>query len=429
MTHIDANRRARIVIAGGGIAAVETLLALRSLAPRELDIMLVAPNDELLYRPLTVGEPFSEGRSKRYRLQGICDDLGAVLHADELRAVDGTHREIATASGERIAYDALVIAVGARARPALPHAHTFLAEANAEQLHDLVRDVEEGYVRDLAFVVPPKAGWSLPIYELALKTAQRAASVGVDALAITIVTPEDVPLAAFRGPGSDAVAGLLEHAGISVRCSTYVSDFDGRTLTLMPGARSLAVDAALALPDLAGPDLDGVPCDPDGFVHVDEHGRVADLDDAYAVGDATTFPIKQGGVGAQQADVVAALVARSLGIDARVPRTRPVLRAILLTGAEPLYLSATIAGGESVSSQASRHCMWWPPHKVAARHLAPYLADREESGAATARAHALETRADGDPPVTHAGPDAGGRAKNGIELLGCNGSTTARSGR
>lgn len=53
---------------------------------------------------------------------------------------------------------------------------------------------------------------------------------------------------------------------------------------------------------------------------------------------------------------------------------------ILSTGSEPLYLTATITGGESVASHASRHCMWWPPHKVAARHLAPYLADREEIG-------------------------------------------------
>jgi len=96
----------------------------------------------------------------------------------------------------------------------------------------------------------------------------------------------------------------------------------------------------------------------------------------FAIGDATTFPIKQGGVASQEADVVAALIARAAGHDVPVPRARPVLRTVMLTGAEPLYLSATIAGGESVASRASRHCPWWPPHKIAARHLAPYLADR-----------------------------------------------------
>ena len=400
------------MIAGGGIAAVETLLALRSLAPTQLDVVVVAPNEHLHYRPLTVNEPFSAPRAQRYRLQTICDDLGAVLHAEPVRAVDSARREIATASGERVAYDALVLAVGARPRIAIAHAHTFLADVNADNLHGFVRDIEDGYLNDLAFVVPPRAGWSLPLYELALKTVARARSMGSEQLKLTIMTNEDVPLAAFRGAGSDAVARLLEEAGIATRCSTYVTAFDGRRLTLAPGGRSLEVDAVLALPELHGPALPGVPCDPDGFIHADEHGRVPDLDDVYAIGDATTFPIKQGGIATQQGDVVAALVARSAGLDARVPRTRPVLRAILLTGGEPLYLTATITGGESVSSQASTHCMWWPPHKVAARHLAPYLADRDEAGPAIARRHALGAELDDDPPVAHA------IGENGFELLG-----------
>jgi sulfide:quinone oxidoreductase len=412
MNQIGSTGRRRVVIAGGGIAAVETLLALRSLAPNQLDVVLVAPNEELHYRPMTVTEPFSGSRARRYRLQAICDDLGAVLHAEALRAVDGARREVVTASGERIAYDALVLAVGACSRPAIGRAHTFLADVNADELHSFVRDVEDGYVHGLALVVPPKAGWSLPLYELALATVERARSTGSPGLQLTLVTNEDVPLAVFRGAGSDAVARLLAEAGIEVLCSTYVTEFDGRRLTLAPGGRSLEVDAVLALPELHGPDLPGVPCDPDGFVHADEHGRVPGLDDVYAIGDATTFPIKQGGIATQQADVVAAHIARSAGIPAREPRTRPMLRAILLTGREPLYLTATITGGESVSSRASAHCMWWPPHKVAARHLAPYLADRDEAGPDTARRHALAAQLDDGPAVAHAAGEVG------FELLG-----------
>lgn len=413
MTSTEPTRRTRVVIAGGGIAAVETLLALRSLASNQVGITLVAPDDDLLYRPAIVNEPFSGQRARRYGLQAICDDLGAIRHVDTVHAVDSAHREIVTAAGRRIAYDALVIAVGARARSPLAHVQTLFADENAESLHTVVRDLDEGRIGDLALVVPPRAGWSLPIYEVALELSERARPVGAESVSMTIVTPEDVPLAAFRGAGSDAVAKLLDDAGIAVLCSAYVSDFDGRTLTLAPGGRKLCADAAVALPELTGPDLAGVPCDPDGFVHVDEHGHVPGLDAVYAVGDATTFPIKQGGIATQQADIAAALIARGIGIEVREPRTRPVLRTILLTGGEPLYLAATITGGESVASQASRHCMWWPPHKVAARHLAPYLADREETDPDTARRHALDARLDDDPPVVHAEGD-----RDGIELLG-----------
>lgn len=51
--------RYTVVICGAGIAAVEGLLRLRKLTGEALDIKLVAPNDELRYRPLAVDEPFA----------------------------------------------------------------------------------------------------------------------------------------------------------------------------------------------------------------------------------------------------------------------------------------------------------------------------------------------------------------------------------
>lgn len=400
---------ARVVIAGGGVAAIETALALRALAGSSLDLTLLAPNDELRYRPLAVAEPFGRPPARRYPLDSICRDLGMTWRRELLREVDPVARVVRVDAGERIGYDSLVIAVGAQPRPALRRAHTFLADADASSLHWLLRDVEQGMTKSVAFVVPPRGGWSLPLYELALMTSARAREMGIDDLAITLVTPEDVPLAVFRGAGSDAVAGLLDEAGIRVLTSTYVHDWDGRRLELAPGGRSFAVERVVALPALAGPAIAGLPNDPEGFVHVDEHGRVRDVPDVYAVGDATTFPIKQGGVASQQADVAAALIARAAGVETREPRTRPLLRAVMLTGGDPLYLRATVAGGESVASSASRHCPWWPPHKIAARHLAPYLADREESDPATARRHALDAKLEGDMRVIHADVELLGR--------------------
>lgn len=379
----------RVVIAGGGVAAVETALALRAL-PRgaALDLTIVAPGVHLVYRPLAVLEPFAPPRQRRYRLDEICADLDASFVRDRVDRVVPGDRVVVTEGGQAIGYDVLVIASGAKAHPALPHAHTFLA-GGAAMLHWVVRDVEEGTVRQIAFVVPPGAGWTLPIYELALLTAARVRGMGITDAQTTLVTPEEVPLAIFGGAASATVARVLAETGVALRTGTYARDYDGRQLWLAPGDRTLAADVAIALPRLSGPAIDGVPSDPDGFVQVDEHGRVMGLQDVFAVGDATTFAIKQGGVAAQQADIAAALVGRAL-LDPRapIPSPRPRLRAILLTGGDPLYLRATITGGESVASSASRHCPWWPPHKVAARHLAPYLADREESGLGAV--HAVE---------------------------------------
>ena len=76
-----------------------------------------------------------------------------------------------------------------------------------EQLHGLIQDVEAGYVHKLAFVSPSRMAWPLPIYELALMTAQRAHEMGIE-VSITIATPEDAPLAIFGQTVSEAVSAL-----------------------------------------------------------------------------------------------------------------------------------------------------------------------------------------------------------------------------
>jgi len=404
----------RVVVVGGGIAGVETLLALRALTGDALALTLVSPAEQLHYRPYSVLEPFSARMTRHYDIEEICEDLGVEHVRDAAAAVDPIARTVATAGGERIGYDALVLAPGARTSAALAHAHTFRAEADPESLHWIVRELEQGAVRRVAFVVPGGRTWPLPLYELALMTAARVRESGVRDAELMLVTPEDAPLGLFHGAGSDAVAARLEAAGIAFAGCTYAHDYDGATLALTPGERTLDADRVVALPVLSGPAIAGVPYDPDGFVHVDEHGRVPGAEDVYAVGDATTFAIKQGGIAAQQADAVAALIARAAGVRVPAPIVRPLLRAVLFTGDGPLYLRATITGGESVASSASRHCPWWPPHKVAARYLAPYLADRDEADRDTAKRHLYAVPRPGEASaVVHGDGDAAG-----IELLG-----------
>lgn len=408
-------RPLHVVVAGGGIAGIEALLALRTLAGGAFSLTLVSPAQRLHYRPFAVLEPFSSRATRHYDLDELCEDLGVTRHRDAVATVDAGERAVVTERGERIAYDALVLAPGARASVGLGHAHTFFADADPGSLHWIVQELEQGAVSRVAFVVPPGRTWPLPLYELALMTAARTREAGVRDAELTLVTPEDAPLGIFHGAGSAAVGEQLARAGVRFVGDAYAHDYDGRTLALTPGERTLAAERVVALPTLTGPSLGGVPCDADGFIHVDEHNRVCGLDDVYAVGDATTFAIKQGGIAAQQADAAAALIARAAGASVPEPSTRPLLRAVLFTGDGPLYLRATITGGESIVSSASRHCPWWPPHKVAARYLAPYLADRDEAGRATARRHLRVVSGEADDGgVIHGEGDPGG----GIELLG-----------
>jgi sulfide:quinone oxidoreductase len=380
-----APRPLHVIVAGGGVAAIETLLALRALTGDALGLTLVTPEEYLRYRPLAVVEPPTARPARRYRLDELCADLGVELCRDTLASVDGTACSVTTADGERVAYDALVLATDARAHPSLAHAQTLLADGAPRLLDQLVRGLEEGSARRVAFVVPPRSGWSLPAYELALLTAARAQAHGVDDAQLVLVTPEDAPLALFHGAGSAAVGGRLACTSIALCASTYAERYDGRTLSLRPAARTQSAERVVALPTLAGPRITGVPSDREGFVHVDDHGRVPGRAGIYAVGSATTFPVKQDGLAAQQADTVATVIARTAGVQLADPPTRPVVRAVIFTGTGALYLRATLAGGEGAVSTVSRRCPWWPPHLVAARRLAAYLADRDHTPVPVAR--------------------------------------------
>src|SRR5687768_6404384 len=109
----------RVLVAGGGVAGLETLLALGDLAGNSVQTSLLTPEDECDYRPMAVGEPFSRGHAQRHRLDAIARHLGARLIRGSLAHVDDRARVAVTGDGERLSYDALVVAIGAESEPAL----------------------------------------------------------------------------------------------------------------------------------------------------------------------------------------------------------------------------------------------------------------------------------------------------------------------
>jgi sulfide:quinone oxidoreductase len=361
-----------VVIAGGGVAALETALALHELAGELVHVSVIAPDEQFVYRPMTVREPFGHERARRYQLAPIVADAGAELFADELTWVDRAARVAHTSSGAQLEYDALVLALGAKAVPRYARAVTIDDRDLDGLLHGTLRDIESGNVKRLAFVSPARMPWQLPLYELALLTAHhaRAASVGV---AITIVTPEDAPLAAFGSGASDGVAELLASERIEIITSSRAEVPHADEVVINPGERRLRVDRVIALPELYGPGVRGVPLSEHGFLRVSPHGRVLDVERVYAVGDATEFPVKHGGLAAQQADAAAESIAALAGAAITPQPFRPVIRAMLLTGNGSLYLSAKISGGQGFSSELTETATWSPPSKIAAHYLAPYL--------------------------------------------------------
>lgn len=368
----------RVVIAGGGVAALGALLALRDLAGDLVEIALVAPEEKFSYRPLSVAQPFSLGHPTHYPLDELADELGAHLVPDTVAEVAANAKVVHCGGGITVPYDALILALGAQASRAYPTGTSFAGGDDAQEaVHGLLADLEQGYGRRVAFVAPTAVAWTLPLYELAIMTARELWSMGMDGVRFTLVTPEPRPLAAFGPIASAAIADLLERERIGFEGSAYADVRDG-SIVLGPDGRRLEVDRVVSLPRLSGPGLPGVPHDADGFIPVDPHGGVLRLADVYAAGDVTDFPIKQGGLATQQADAVAEAIAARAGAPVVPAPFRPVLRGVLMTGGPARFMSRDIAGGDGDGTFAAQS-LWWPPTKIAGRYLAPYLYGRDEA--------------------------------------------------
>lgn len=376
-----------VTIAGGGIAALEVVLALRALADG-IGLELLAPEPEADYRPLSVLEPFALGGMPSLDLGRFAAEHDAVLHRDTLVAVEPGERTLVTGQGARHEYEILVVAAGARALESIPGSMMFRGSKDQRSLGLLLEELARGDLGRIAFAVPAGQAWSLPVYELALMTHASLAARGVSGVEVQLVTPEPRPLGAFGERASAAVAELLKGAGIALHTDTTADHLEEGVLRTSKG--EIGTDRVVSLPRLVGPRLKGLPSDEQGFIPTDEHGLVEGLADVYAAGDVTSFPVKQGGLATQQADAVAEAVAARLGADIDPQPFRPVLRGLLMTGVTAHYLE-----GDGRSEGTAQPALWAPKSKVFGRYLLPYMGGTDPSeGLALDETHAIHVDLD-----------------------------------
>jgi sulfide:quinone oxidoreductase len=363
----------RVLIAGGGPAAIEAALTLQRVGGGRVATTMLAPDAHFVARPMSVLEPFAAGGPERRPLASLAEEAGAELRPGALASVDVALHEVRTTDGAGVPYDSLLLAVGAVPRTPYEHALAFGGPGTEERMHGLIQDLEGGYVRRIIFVVPPGATWPLPLYELALMTADRAWESGLS-VQITLVTPEPSPLAIFGPAASDSASELLEAAGIDVRAAMQ-AEVPEQGVAVLRGGERIEADRVVTLPLLAGPEVDGLPHDTAGFLPVDRSGRVTGADDVYAAGDATNFTIKQGGIACQQADAAAEAIAARAGADIEPAPFKPVLRGVLLTEHETRFMRRDASGTTGDRDTVAVPPLWWPPTKIAGRELSKHLAD------------------------------------------------------
>ncbi|MFZ0972235.1 MAG: FAD-dependent oxidoreductase [Solirubrobacteraceae bacterium] len=383
MTQPNPPTSGHVVIVGGGVAGLESLLALRALAGDSVALTLVSNDDWFVDRPMTVAEPFGLGSAARLSLPDLAAELGADFVRGSVTAVDSADRRVTCADGQNLAFDTLIIALGAQARAPFADAITFGLEGSGEAMREMLERLRSRDARSVSFVAPTTTGWLLPLYELALMTARELVRSNVDGVQVRLLTPEDRPLSLFGGRLSQGIGRLLDKAGIEFVHASF-AEVNGGGLTRAALGQPSS-DYVVTLPLLSGPALAGVPASgPHEFIPVDGYGQVRGLRDVYAAGDAIDFPVKQGGIATQQADVVAEHVAARYGAGVEPAPFQPMLRGMLFTGDEPVYMRSGVPEVDP-DIPGAWYPLWWPPTKVAGRYLGPYLSehgDGEGFGAA-----------------------------------------------
>lgn len=352
-----------VLIAGGGVAGLEALLGLQAVAGQHVRLTLAAPDADFVYRPMAVAEPFAAGQARTVPLTDLVGDAEVV--SDAVVAVDDAAGTVRLAGGGGRSFDALLVAPGAHPVEGLSGATTWFPGGDAEVFGGLLSDVEQGYSKRLAIVVPPGAVWPLPAYELAIMTAGEASELGHDDVEITVVTPETAPLALFGEAASRAVAEELERAGVALRTGA-VARRDGNALVLEPSGERLDVQRVFAVPRLIGPAIEGLAADEEGFVLTGPDGRVQGTGRTWAAGDGVESPIKFGGLATHQARVAIAGIAKLAGVEDAPDPGEPVLEGRLLLGSRRTRRLRGDGDGPP---------LWWPQGKIAGAYLPRRLAE------------------------------------------------------
>ena len=345
----------RVVIAGSGVAALEAVLALRALAGRGFEIDLLAPEHALVDRPTSVSDAVRPRRGAVARPARARVALRRTARTGRAGGRRPGARLAWVEGGDALLYDHLLVAIGARPAPAVPGALTFGGPADARAVQWVLDEAVRGHRERIAVAVPSDVTWPLPAYELAIMARTELRHAG---------RPRR---RAHRRDRRARTAGDLRRRGRrrlarAARAASHPAadrrparaHHRGRPVARVRrgGARRhRAQPAAVRGPAPAGPAVRRPR------VHPHRPGRPRHRRDrVLAAGDATSFPVKQGGLAAQQADAAAATIAQRLG--ARVasrPFITPVLRGVLLTGGAPLYLRAELdASGKPVRTRQRR---------------------------------------------------------------------------
>jgi sulfide:quinone oxidoreductase len=376
----------RVVVLGGGFAALETAFQLAaSVKPTRVQLTVVSDRDHFLYRPGLTGLPFGAAEAPLHvPLARALDRRGINRRLACVRDIDTDRRVVHTNRTPPIHYDHLVIATGAQPHPyRVPGLAEHAAQLSTPgQLHQLGERFQwiahyagHGRPQQVLFVVPPNTTWPGPAYEIALMldTWLRRRDVRHQ-VRITFATAERA-FGERLGTGLHRIlADEFEARGIAGSTELTVTEI-AELHTCFDDGSKVQHDLVVAVPPHAAALRHGaLPSDGLGFLTCQPSDRsVVGCDGVYAPGDAGDFPVKQAFLAVTQARAVArAITARITGTPVE-PEFEPVTMCVLDAVDKAILVEAplTVAGLVRVDHTLVLTGRWWRAAKYAFARYVP----------------------------------------------------------
>lgn len=352
-----------IVVLGGGFAGLETAYALRHALPDRADITLVSNRRSFLFRPHTIYLPF--GMDENQLLVDIAQPAlrkGIRFIEANVREIDPVKRAVdweGSGAAQTELYDYLVIATGAKARieeiPGLAeHGHLLGAAADMVRLRagldKLIEQAGRGRDQQIVLALPPDAPYVTPLYEMALMIEHHLREARVrERVSITFATCEMSLIESFGPLLHDLMLERFAERGIACETGVVLEKVEAGAAHFSNRA-ALPYDLLLASPPAGASVLfPALPAGPGGYLTTKLATRRVDgLDEVFAAGDTSDFPVKQAFLALLQADAIAEGIAAD--VQGRLPRFvfEPVSKFVLEEFDTGLYAQAPFTANDGL---------------------------------------------------------------------------------
>jgi sulfide:quinone oxidoreductase len=290
--------KSTILVLGGGIGGMVAANEIRRQLPSTHRVVVVEKNAQHAFAPsflwLMTGD--REPHQIRRPLAGLLR-RGVELVQAEVLGIDPVRRTVSTSAAE-IAYDHLIVALGADLAPeAIPGladaSQTFFTFEGATRLRDTLKSLSGGRIAVVVSAMPYKCPGAP--HEGAMLIADYFRRRGLSSkVEIHLFTPESQPMPVAGPQLGEAVRGMLHAKGIDFHPLHKLTSVDGgaREMSFDNGVR-LGYDLLVAVPPHRAPRaaVDAGLTNQAGWIPVDPQTLRTSQDGVYAIGDVTAIPI------------------------------------------------------------------------------------------------------------------------------------------